>query len=135
MIYFNVLGQHFLVLGSVRRTTDLFEKRSSNYSDRMRMTMVMDLYVLDFFISYATLKRFCLLQNEMGFQLGLSTLWGVVAKTEAIVSRSFPPKCGVQIYSDPKTRNPYFFASTTCHTRQLPIPLSAVSIVSSLCLR
>ena len=49
MIYFNVLGQHFLVLGSLRRTNDLFEKRSSNYSDRMRMPMVMELYVLDSF--------------------------------------------------------------------------------------
>ncbi|KAF8815533.1 hypothetical protein BYT27DRAFT_7045609, partial [Phlegmacium glaucopus] len=34
IVYFNVLGQHFLVLGSKERINDLFEKRSSNYSDR-----------------------------------------------------------------------------------------------------
>ena len=45
MVYFNVLGQPFVVLGSLQRTRDLFEKRSSNYSDRMRMPMVMELYV------------------------------------------------------------------------------------------
>lgn len=48
LIYFNVLGQHFLVLGSLRRTTDLFEKRSSNYSDRMRMPMLLELMKWDF---------------------------------------------------------------------------------------
>jgi hypothetical protein len=49
IIYFNVLGQHFLVLGSLRRTTDLFEKRSSNYSDRLQMPMFIDLYVSNCF--------------------------------------------------------------------------------------
>ena len=49
MIYFNVLGQNFLVLCSSRRTTDLFEKRSSNYSDRPRMPMVSELYVSGLF--------------------------------------------------------------------------------------
>ena len=48
MIYFNVLGRHFLILGSFERTTDLFEKRSSNYSDRMRLPMMVELYVSDF---------------------------------------------------------------------------------------
>jgi len=43
MIYFKVLGQPFLVLNSLKRTNDLFEKRSSNYSDRMNSTMVLDL--------------------------------------------------------------------------------------------
>ena len=46
MIYFNVLGQHFLILGSFERTTDLLEKRSLNYSDRLRMPML-ELYVSD----------------------------------------------------------------------------------------
>ena len=49
MIYFNVLGQHFLFLCSSRRTTDLLEKRSSNYSDRPRMPMLLELYVSDLF--------------------------------------------------------------------------------------
>ncbi|KAF8960727.1 cytochrome P450 [Flammula alnicola] len=43
IIYFEVLGQPFLVLNSLERIQDLFEKRSSNYSDRMRMPMVLEL--------------------------------------------------------------------------------------------
>ena len=45
MIYLNVLGQHFVILNSLPVITDLFEKRSSNYSDRNHMTMLMELYV------------------------------------------------------------------------------------------
>ena len=45
IVYFNVLGKHFLVLGSLERTSDLFDKRSSNYSDRMRLPMLGELYV------------------------------------------------------------------------------------------
>ena len=48
MVYFNVLGQHFLILSSLERITDLFEKRSSNYSDRRRMPMLVELYVSRF---------------------------------------------------------------------------------------
>ena len=47
IIYFNVLGKHFMVLSSLRSTTDLFEKRSSNYSDRIRLPMLVELYVPD----------------------------------------------------------------------------------------
>ena len=47
MIYFNVLGQHYLILCSLERTADLLEKRSSNYSDRMRLPMLVELYVSD----------------------------------------------------------------------------------------
>ncbi|KAF9442561.1 cytochrome P450 [Macrolepiota fuliginosa MF-IS2] len=43
MIYFEILGQPFLVLGSPRRTSDLFEKRATIYSDRPRMIMVMEM--------------------------------------------------------------------------------------------
>ena len=39
MVFFKILGQP-LVLGSVERTFDLFEKRSSNYSDRPRFPML-----------------------------------------------------------------------------------------------
>ena len=47
IIYFNVLGQHFMVLNDLKNITDLFDKRSSNYSDRMRMPMVVELYVFN----------------------------------------------------------------------------------------
>ncbi|KAF4621608.1 hypothetical protein D9613_012620 [Agrocybe pediades] len=43
MVYFEVLGQPFLILGSLKRVNDLLEKRSSNYSDRVRMPMVLEL--------------------------------------------------------------------------------------------
>ena len=45
MIYLNVLGEHYVILSSLEVITDLFEKRSSNYSDRKHMTMLNDLYV------------------------------------------------------------------------------------------
>ncbi|PPQ69644.1 hypothetical protein CVT24_001217 [Panaeolus cyanescens] len=48
MVYFEVLGQPFIVLGSLEKTYDLFEKRSSNYSDRMRMPMVLELMHWDY---------------------------------------------------------------------------------------
>ena len=48
MVYFSVLGKHFLVLGSLRRISDLLEQRSSNYSDRMQIPML-ELYVSDSF--------------------------------------------------------------------------------------
>jgi cytochrome P450 len=45
MIYLNVLGQHFVILRSLEAITDLFEKRSSNYSDRKQTPMLTELYV------------------------------------------------------------------------------------------
>ncbi|KAF9450374.1 cytochrome P450 [Macrolepiota fuliginosa MF-IS2] len=43
MVYFEILGQSFLVLGSPQRINDLFEKRGAIYSDRPRMIMAMDM--------------------------------------------------------------------------------------------
>ncbi|KXN81295.1 O-methylsterigmatocystin oxidoreductase [Leucoagaricus sp. SymC.cos] len=43
MFYFKALGQHFLVLSTVERAYDLFERRSSNYSDRSRFPMLNEL--------------------------------------------------------------------------------------------
>ncbi|TFK36285.1 cytochrome P450 [Crucibulum laeve] len=48
ILYFEVLGQPFIILGSLSRTYDLFEKRSSNYSDRMRMPMIIELMNWDY---------------------------------------------------------------------------------------
>ena len=45
MIYLNVLGQHIVILSSLEVINDLFEKRSSNYSDRKQTTMLNELYV------------------------------------------------------------------------------------------
>ena len=45
MIYLNVFGQHIVILNSLEVITDLFEKRSSNYSDRKQTTMLCELYV------------------------------------------------------------------------------------------
>ena len=56
MIYLNVLGEHFVILSSLEVITDLFEKRSSNYSDRKQMTMLIELYVSRFFTSKNLLK-------------------------------------------------------------------------------
>ncbi|KAJ3571117.1 hypothetical protein NP233_g3953 [Leucocoprinus birnbaumii] len=57
MIYFKVLGQSFLILGSLDRTYDLFEKRSSNYSDRPRMPMLNELCGLHLFYTSTVSHR------------------------------------------------------------------------------
>jgi len=54
MIYFNVLGRHFMILSSLEMITDLFEKRSSNYSDRMQPTMMIEL--MDWDLNMAMLR-------------------------------------------------------------------------------
>ncbi|KAF8874410.1 putative CyP450 monooxygenase [Infundibulicybe gibba] len=60
IIHINVLGHPIILLGSVTRTSDLFEKRSSIYSDRVRMPMLNDLMGWDFnfgFMEYGPLWR------------------------------------------------------------------------------
>ena len=61
MIYLNVLGQHFVILNSLEVTTDLFEKRSPNYSDRKPVIVLNELYVtflsLQNFVKNAVLCR------------------------------------------------------------------------------
>lgn len=37
LVYLEIFGQRFLVLNSVKATTELLEKRSANYSDRAGM--------------------------------------------------------------------------------------------------
>jgi hypothetical protein len=43
IVYFEAMGQPFLILGSLQRTTDLFDKRSTKYSDRPRFPMLVEL--------------------------------------------------------------------------------------------
>ncbi|KAF9456307.1 cytochrome P450 [Collybia nuda] len=52
MVYFKVFGQGYLILGSSERTNDLFEKRSTNYSDRMEPTMLIDLMQWQFNMAF-----------------------------------------------------------------------------------
>jgi cytochrome P450 len=76
MIYFNVLGQHFLILSSFERTSDLLEKRSSNYSDRMRLPMLCELYVSDSLHLKHFEKKTCF---RMGWDFNLGFLpYGVL---------------------------------------------------------
>ncbi len=42
-MYYNMLGQHIVVLSSAQAVADLFEKRSAIYSDRTTTTMIHDL--------------------------------------------------------------------------------------------
>ena len=70
MIYFKVLGHHFLILGSFERTTDILERRSSNYSDRMRLPMMVELYVLDSLHLKSSEKKACF-RAKWDFSLGL----------------------------------------------------------------
>ncbi|TFK27884.1 cytochrome P450 [Coprinopsis marcescibilis] len=47
IVYYEILGQPILVLGSAKRTNDLFEKRSGVYSSRPRMPMINELMKFD----------------------------------------------------------------------------------------
>ncbi|KXN89187.1 O-methylsterigmatocystin oxidoreductase [Leucoagaricus sp. SymC.cos] len=60
LIYFEIVGKKFLIVGSVERANDLFEKRSTNYSDRPHLIMVVDLMGWDYnwgLIPYGPLWR------------------------------------------------------------------------------
>ena len=67
MIYLNVLGQHFIILCSLKVITDLFEKRSSNYSDRKHMTMLIELYVSSHSFHFKEL-----IENAVRYRMGFS---------------------------------------------------------------
>ncbi|KAF9044252.1 cytochrome P450 [Panaeolus papilionaceus] len=43
MIYFNVFGQPFLILGTLEKAQDLLERRSAKYSSRLNMPMLTEL--------------------------------------------------------------------------------------------
>ena len=59
IIYLNVLGQSFVILNSLQVVTDLFERRSSNYSDRKLTTMLIELYVSLHFFHFKELVKKC----------------------------------------------------------------------------
>ena len=67
------------------------------------------------------------LQNGVGFQLKPYSVRLEVAKLQESIPRIFPREHCAQISTYPETRGPCFFASTTCHTRQLSPPHSTVS--------
>lgn len=46
LVHLSVFGQHFLFVNSYGVASELFDKKSSNYSDRHVMPMVYELYVL-----------------------------------------------------------------------------------------
>ncbi|KAF7761212.1 hypothetical protein Agabi119p4_10621 [Agaricus bisporus var. burnettii] len=52
MVYFKVFGQGFLILGSHERIYDIFERRSSNYSDRPRLVMLNEMMGWDYVFAF-----------------------------------------------------------------------------------
>ena len=89
----NVLGQHFLILASLQRTTDLFEKRSLNYSDRTRLPVMVELCVLDSFTLTTTFQTFFnLFQNEVGFRLSFLPYGAAWKKYRCTFQEFFPPQ-------------------------------------------
>ena len=74
MIYLNVLGQHFVILNSLEVATDLFEKRSSYYSDRKSTTMLNELYVSSTFLSIQRTFQKCRFRHRMGLGISLSLM-------------------------------------------------------------
>ena len=72
IIYFNVLGQHYMILNTLESTTELFERRSTNYSDRTRMPMMVELYVSDPFHPKNMLKFF--VPHRMNWDMSMGFL-------------------------------------------------------------
>ena len=72
MIYLYVLGHHFVILNSLEVITDLLEKRSSNYSDRKHTTMMIELYVSQFF-HFKNLLKFWL-RGRMNFRINMALM-------------------------------------------------------------
>ena len=72
MIYLNVLGQPFVILNSLEVISDLFEKRSSNYSDRKQTTMLVELYVSHSFYPEEYVKNTD--RCRMNWRIGLGTM-------------------------------------------------------------
>ncbi|KAF8880679.1 cytochrome P450 [Infundibulicybe gibba] len=52
IIHFKIFDQSFVILNSLKRTTDIFDKRSSIHSSRPRMPMLVELMDLDIVISF-----------------------------------------------------------------------------------
>ena len=71
MIYLNVLGQHIIILSSLEVIADLFEKRSSNYSDRKQLIMLNELYVLHYlhFKNFVKILFRCRMNVRISFSL------------------------------------------------------------------
>ena len=90
MVYLNVLGKHFLILGSLRRISDLLEQRSLNYSDRMQMTMLMELYASDSSYLRHVKTLIPYLQNGVGFCFRFHTVRSAVEKMQKSISGVFP---------------------------------------------
>ena len=83
-MYLNVLGQHIVILNSLEVITDLFEKRSSNYSDRKHTIMLHELYVLHSFHFQELVK--IAVRCRMNWKISMS----IMPKTQEIISRVFP---------------------------------------------
>ncbi|KAF8884165.1 cytochrome P450 [Infundibulicybe gibba] len=52
IIHFKIFNQSFVILNSLKRTTDLFDKRSSAYSSRPRMPMLVELMNWDIIMPF-----------------------------------------------------------------------------------
>ena len=87
VIFFKILGQPFLVLGSVESTFDLFEKRSSNYSDRPHFPMLNEmLAVFSLFMSNHAHQKAGWIIPGTWHSLGMGSDGGATAVPFTIIS-------------------------------------------------
>ncbi|KAF8884166.1 cytochrome P450 [Infundibulicybe gibba] len=52
IVHFKIFDQSFVILNSLKRTTDIFDKRSSSYSSRPRMPMLVELMGWDVIFTF-----------------------------------------------------------------------------------
>ena len=94
MVYLKVFGTSIVVINSHAIAFDLFEKRSSIYSDRCEFPMINDLYVHDVSLwirSYLPVIMYHVVQNGLGMGLGFHALWRAVAAQSQTHSSKIPP--------------------------------------------
>ncbi|KAH9056869.1 cytochrome P450 [Lactarius vividus] len=53
IIHVDVMGAHTFILNSIKSASDLLDKRSSIYSDRSRLTVMQELFGMDYNIAFA----------------------------------------------------------------------------------
>ena len=71
VIHLSAFGQHMIILNSAQAAWDLLEKRSSIYSDRNHMTMLLDLWVnsLRAIVIYVIILKLLRMGNGWNFSL------------------------------------------------------------------
>lgn len=91
VVHVKVFSQHLIYLNSWETCYDLFEKRSTLYSDRFDQPMIADLCATPSLSSHVPLTRPSRAQDGLALALRVHELWPLVAAAPQGVSPEVPP--------------------------------------------